>query len=98
MLWVGVAIGDHPAELLVATAALHLLELHDVALTARREGGVFDPSVEGVDRIYGEYALRRRHSDVRRNVIVICRHCPARPAGLPVPAELTGVDRGSTGL
>jgi len=66
MLWVGVAIGNHPAELLVATAALHLIELHDAALTARREGGVFDPTVEGVEHIYGKYALRRRLGDEQR--------------------------------
>lgn len=66
MLWVGVPVGNHPAELIVAAAAVQLLEYHDVALTAGRSGQVFDPIGEGVDTIYGSYALRRRLGDARR--------------------------------
>lgn len=66
MLWVGVPIGAHPAELIVAAAAVQLLEYHDVALTAKRSGHAFDPVIEGVDTIYGSYALRRRLGDARR--------------------------------
>ena len=66
MLWTGVPISAHPAELIVAAAALRLLEYHDVALTAVRDGEAFDPMVEGVDTIFGSYALRRNLGDARR--------------------------------
>ena len=66
MIWIGVAIGDHPAELLVATAAVKLIELHDVALQAKRDGSTFDPAEDDVETIYHRYALRRRLGDRRR--------------------------------